>query len=489
MRVAFVYIDPSYRVMGPFHVGIGSLIAYLRRGGHECQFYHVLGNVDEGEYVDFLTGNRPDVVAFSIVTNTFPHLAPLARLTRGHSKALTICGGIHPTLSPEEVIALEDIDVVCLGEGEEALLEVCDNLGAGKDIAGIANLWVKQDGKVHRNPLRPLVDDLDTLPFPDREVFPYEKSFDVGFMGRSVYMASRGCPYNCNYCCNHAVKQLYGGNGYIRLRSVENLIEEVEIVTKNFPQVEYNVFHDDLLPLNKQWFEDFTREYSKRIKLPFEMNCQPNLMNRDIARMARSAGCSLMRFGVESGNEYVRREVLDRHVSTQRIIDAFSFCDEVGIKTLSYNMLGLPFETRAQILDTVKLNARVKPKVIHVSIFYPYRGTKLFETCKKEGLLTDKHTDSYFEDTVLEQKSISAEEVRAFRRLFEFLARLYSRCYELPGFLSKIAEKTVDLGILPVTNRRILRAWEKTPWHRATRADAGPCYTLGEGKVRVWGQD
>jgi len=489
MRVAFAYIDPTYQVMGPFHVGIASLIACLRRAGHDCQFFHALGDTTESEYVDFLRRNRPDMVAFSIVTNTFPHLAHFARLTRSCSEAPIVCGGIHPTLNPEEVIGLEDIDVVCLGEGEGAIVELCDSLSAGNDISRIANLWLKKDGKVQRNPLRPLIDDLDTVPFPDREVFPYEKSFDVGFMHRSVFMASRGCPYNCNYCCNHALKQLYGGNGYIRLRSVENLIEEVETVTRDFPQAEYNVFHDDLLPLNKQWFEDFTREYARRIRLPFEMNCQPNLMTRDVARMAKAAGCTLMRFGVESGNEHMRRSVLDRHVSTQRIVDAFAYCDEVGIETLSYNMVGLPFETRAQVMDTVKLNARVKPAVIHVSIFYPFRGTKLFEVCQEEGLLTERHTDTYFEDTVLRQKTISAEQVRAFRRLFEPLARLYSRCYGLPGIAGRVAEKAVDLWVLSFTNRYVERAWERLPWVRRRRADAGPCYTLEQGKVRVWGQE
>ncbi|MBE0415043.1 MAG: cobalamin B12-binding domain-containing protein [Dehalococcoidia bacterium] len=489
MRIAFTYIDPSYRVMGPFHVGIASLIAYLRRGGHECQFFHLRGEVGKGEYVDFLKKNRPDAVAFSIMTNAFPHVAPLAKLTKSYSEALTICGGIHATLSPEEVIALEGIDALCIGEGEEALFDLCQGLEEGKDVSNIPNLWVKKGGKVHRNPLRPLIEDLDSLPFLDREIFPYEESFDLGFMKRGVFMASRGCPYNCNYCCNHAVKQLYGGNRYIRFRSVDHLLEEVETVVRNFPQVEYNVFHDDLLPLSKQWFEDFTREYQRRIKLPFEMNCHPNLMEREVAQMAKSAGCSLIRFGLESGNELIRRKVLDRHVGTQRIIDAFAFCDKAGVKTLSYNMIGLPYETRPQIMDTIKLNARVKPKVFHVSIFYPYPGTKAYEICKREGFLTDKYFDSFYEDTVLVQKDASPEQLNAFRRHFDCLVRLYSRCYKMPGFTGKLFEKIVDLGILAATNQHILRALDRIPRQRVKKAGAGTCYTLGDGEVRVWGEE
>lgn len=498
MRIAFVYIDPSYRVMGPFHVGIASLIAYLKRGGHECQFFHLMGDVAEEEYIDFLEKNRPDVVAFSVMTNAFPHIAPLALLTKRHSDALTICGGVHATLSPEEVIAVEGIDVVCRGEGEEPLFDLCQGLEEGKDFSNISNLWVKRGAgggesekgeEIHKNPLRPLIADLDALPFLDREVFPYKDSFDLQFMKRGAFMASRGCPYNCAYCCSPAIKQLYGGDMYIRFRSVESIVEEVEMVVRNFPQVEYNVFHDDLLPMKKEWFADFTGEYRRRIKLPFEMNCHPNLMDREIARMAKSAGCSLMRFGLESGNDHIRRKVLDRQVSTERIINAFACCDEAGIQTLSYDMIGLPFETRTQILDTIKLNGRVRPKVMHVSIFYPYPGTKSYEICKREGFVTDKHIDTYYEDSVLQQESVSAEQVRALRRRFEFFVRLYSWRYRLPGFLGKIAEKIIDIGILAATSRRVLRALGGRAGQKGESDGAGTCYTLGEGEVRVWGEE
>jgi radical SAM superfamily enzyme YgiQ (UPF0313 family) len=184
-------------------------------------------------------------------------------------------------------------------------------------------------------------------------------------------------------------------------------------------------------------------------------------------------------------------------VSTRRIIDSFSFCDEVGLNTLSYNMIGLPFETRSQILDTIKLNARVQPKVAHVSVFYPLPGTKAHDLCEQEGLLTDKHTDSYYEDSVLRQKSVSAEQVRALRNHFDFLLRLYSRCYKLPGVLGKTAEKMADIGILTATTQHILRAWEKSSlkWAKSMKRpkkekrDVGPLYIIKDGKVKVWGVD
>ena len=138
-------------------------------------------------------------------------------------------------------------------------------------------------------------------------------------------------------------------------------------------------------------------------------------------------------------------------------------------------------------MDTIKLNARVRPKVMHVSIFYPYPGTKAYETCKKEGFLTDKQIDTYYEDSVLRQESVSAAQLRALRGRFEFLVRLYSRFYRMPGFIGKSFEKIVDLGVLAATNRRVLRA---LAWRRKEeRSGSGPCYTLEEGEVKVWGQE
>ena len=487
MRVAFVHIDPAYRDMGPFHVGIASLIAYLRREGHQCHFFHLMGDVKEEAYVDFLKRNDPDVVAFSIMTNIFPHVAPLAELTRAHSRAFTMCGGVHATLSPEETIAIEAVDALCIGEGEDALLELCRGLERGEDISAIPNLWVKRDGAIHRNPVRPLIEDLDTLPFMDREVFPYEESFDLKFMRRGVFMASRGCPFSCTYCCSQAMKRLYGGNRYIRFRSVTHMIEEVEQVVKGFPQIEYTVFHDDLLPMKKQWFEEFTRAYRQRIGLPFEMNCHVNLMDRDIAVMAKEAGCSLMRFGLESGNDYIRRTVLGRRTSRERIVQSFDLCHEMGIKTLSYNMIGLPFETQPQVMDTVKLNAQVQPKVVHVSIFYPFPGTEAYDLCTREGFITDKHIDTYYEDSVLKQESISSEQLKALRHRFEPLVKLYGRLYRMPRVVGWPLERLVDLWVRVTTGRRWLRLLRR----RRTagdghRPDAGPCYTLHQGDVNVW---
>jgi len=172
----------------------------------------------------------------------------------------------------------------------------------------------------------------------------------------------------------------------------------------------------------------------------------------------------------------------------QRICDAFRCCDDVDIKTLSYNMVGLPHETRKQILDTIKMNAAVKPRVIHVSIFYPYPGTRAFERCRQEGLLTDKYIDSYYEDSVLEQPCISTDQVRAMKDRFEPLVRAYASCRDVPVPLDKLGEKLIDLGVLTATARGVLRLTKKLPRRKAAddRLSGGTCYAVHGGEVRVW---
>jgi len=204
--------------------------------------------------------------------------------------------------------------------------------------------------------------------------------------------------------------------------------------------------------------------------------------------MAKSAGCAMIRFGLESGNERFRREILDRSVTDQRMMDAFRFCDEAQIPTLSYNMIGLPHETRSYILDTIKLNAKVKPRAMHVSIFYPYPGTRAYEMCRKDGLLTDKYTDSFYEDSVLAQSSITPEQVRALQERFEPLVRAYSRCRNVPMPLDKLGEKLIDLGVLAATNQRVLQMKNKLSRKKAPgeRVSGGTCYAVQDGEVKVW---
>lgn len=344
----------------------------------------------------------------------------------------TICGGVHPTIDPEDAIAAEGIDMICIGEGEGAIKDVCDNLSNKEHLRNIQNIWYKDGAEIYKNPVHPLIGDLDTLPFPDRDIFNYSSLDDMKF-SRGVFLATRGCPYDCSYCVNHQLRELYKNKGkYIRFRSVENVLTEIEMMIKEY-SIKIINFDDDILALKKDWLEEFSEKYPKRIGLPFYCNARVELIDHDSVQKFKNAGCVSMAIGLESGSEEIRRNILNRKMSNEDIVHAFSICKANGIKTASFNMVGIPFETPEDVIETIRLNGQIKPNAMQVSIFYPYPHTKIYETCLKNEMLKHKKFDSYFEGTILKQKTISEEQTIFFFRSFNTLVFIYSILYRLPS--------------------------------------------------------
>ncbi|MDP2728840.1 MAG: radical SAM protein, partial [Dehalococcoidia bacterium] len=240
MKVTFVYPDILYPHIpswsGTFYTGIGYLAAVLKKAGHEVSLIHITHPVSEQAYVEMLGRGAPDLIAFSATTNMFPYVALWAQWSKQNLGVPTICGGIHPTLNPEETIDNSHIDMLCRGEGEEAIVELCGRLERGTTILDIEGLWVREGNTIHRNKPRRSLRDLDTLPFPDRTVFNH-RSLVQSKEGIGIFMASRGCPYDCSYCCNHALRALQGQHGgpAVRFRSVDNVIAEVKTVLAEHP--------------------------------------------------------------------------------------------------------------------------------------------------------------------------------------------------------------------------------------------------------------
>ena len=390
-----------------------------------------------------MTSDGANLVAFSATTNKFPYVTTFSQWTKEFSPVLTICGGVHPTLEPESAIQAEGLDAICVGEGENAIIDLCDCLQSNKDITSIPNIWSKKDGEIYRNSPRPLINNLDSLPFPDRDIFDYASLYHESNGAASV-MASRGCPYDCAYCCNRAIRSIYEGQRYVRFRSVPNVINELKQILTRYPFIRKFAFDDDILPLNKAWFEEFTAEYRKEVRVPFTCNVRPNLMTEDLARQLKEAGCDQANIGIESGNLYIREEVLNRHLSDEQIISTAGLLKNEGIKVYTYNMVGLPQESIKEILDTIKMNARVSPDMAQVSMFYPYHGTKLFEICKESRLLTNKDVRDYFEDTSLNFTPLRRRQIQFAALYFPFLLRTYQAFIKKPQKVQPMMVRVLD---------------------------------------------
>lgn len=384
--------------------GIMYLSAFLKNSGHECYY---LDTRFERNLVREVKKINPGIIAYSVSTGPHKYLLEINRKLKKHFNFFAIFGGPHCTVFPE-FIEEESIDAICRGEGEEALYELAENLEKGEDYTQIRNLWIKKDGKIFKNDLRPLVENLDDLPIPDREIFDRYRHFR--YMHRRFLMTSRGCPYNCTYCFNNLLRKVFSGKGtYMRQRSVKNVIEELKLVKEKYRPKRIK-FYDDVLIYDRKWILKFCEEYAKEIKLPFITHVRVNLVTEEIVRALKNAGCITVEYGIESGNPEIRNRVLKRNLSNEAIINASLLFKKYKIKTLSFNIVGLPDETVDNCIETIKLNIQSKVTYSHVLIYTPYPLTDLCNYAISKGYLEKgfTHTNSSFiySNSVLKMKDI-----------------------------------------------------------------------------------
>jgi anaerobic magnesium-protoporphyrin IX monomethyl ester cyclase len=437
MKILFVYPDIGVRGGArSYQFGIGMLSAVLKAHGHDTRLAYLFGRYDPAPLKRTLAEYQPDLVAFSAVSPQFRFVKQLF-LDLQPFPAFTILGGHHATLAPECLETVPGLDAVCVGEGEFPLLELAGTLARGADPRAIRNLWVKtRDAGVVKNPARPFMEDLDALPFPDRELFDYQPIIDSDFH-TALFMFSRGCPYNCTFCSNHALRARQEGK-YVRFRSVDSCLREIREVTGRY-RMKSLYFNDDCFTAHREFVDAFCARYKQECRLPFAINARPETLNDGICRTLRDAGCRRVSIGIESGSESFRRDVLGRRQTNERIAEAFAACRRAGLRTKSFNIVGFPYETPAIFQETVDLNARIQPDSVIIGIFEPYPGTTLAEACLKEGFIPRDQPDTWFMgrmDTVLTMPGFPrAEILRCFRN---FAYNVYRRKAPLKAWLYKV---------------------------------------------------
>lgn len=359
--------------------------------------------------VGLLKDLKTDLAALSIGCSSYFKTA--CAITAKIKKGLDIpvlWGGIHPTISPEECI--QQADMICLGEGEEAMLELLTQMREGKDVSQIKNLWVKSNGRLVRNELRLLRQDLDTLPFPDYS--PEDKYYldqDQVSYGDPIYnecwdymiKTTRGCPYQCTYCSNQPFNQLYSQRGkFIRQRSVPNVIKELLYAKECFgDRIRLVNFFDELFGLNLNWLEEFREAYKQKIGLPFGLLLHPLYIKDKEITILKDAGAFGIGMGIQSGSVRVRREVYKRPESDQQIIQALEVMHKHHIQEINIDLINdNPFETEDDKRQALKLLLQMsRPfRIMSYSLIY-FPGAEISDMALKAGLISPQQIEGQSE--------------------------------------------------------------------------------------------
>lgn len=418
MKIMFTYLNP----MGlPYiDLGIASLSAVLKSKGHETGLLDFSFGMKDNEAISQVKEFNPDIICITAKTNEFSRAVRFATLLKKNFDMPVFCGGIHPTVDPEDAIKHECFDGICRGEGEISLTELVKKIEEGKDYTIISNFWFRKEGKIIKNEIGMLVENLDSLPLFDYELYEME-NYLKSRAGNIDYILSRGCPFTCSYCINNILQKLYAGKGkYLRSKSIGKIMEELKELKKRYNVVAFR-FHDEMFNIDHKRLREFCETYAKEIKTPFECDLRVDFCSEEMFQWLKRAGCFKVSMAIESGDPELREKLLNKKITDEQIIDAFAWAKKAGIHTMSYNMLGFPFETREQIQKTIDINKKIQADSIQASIFTPFPGTNLREFSIKEGILKKKDFDiSYYTGTYLKNDKISDKELFKIQRRFAY---------------------------------------------------------------------
>ncbi len=381
-RVLFLQ-DTLYEAFGP-----EMLSAVLKADGHDCELL-VVGEEGRGEVMAAARRFAPDVAAFSVPSFGVRWAVALAGEVRRELGVVTVFGGPHCSCFPD-FAGSDVVDLACVGEGEGAIVDIARAVDAGEDPRRVDNLlFTDGDGCVHRNPVRPLIADLDSLPFQDREL--YYRYRPLRRLSYKLFMAGRGCPYDCSYCFNSTLRNTYRGLGpWVRRRSPGKVVEEI-LQVRSRHGLRTLGFVDDTFTTDRRWLVEFCDLFRREVGLPFNCIARINEVDEEVAEALGRAGCHFVSFAVETGSEELRREVLDRRIGDEQIRRGAALLRRQGIKLLTCNMFGLPGETVEDGIATLRLNAEIGATVVGTSVLQPMPGTRIREACVRQGLLADDY--------------------------------------------------------------------------------------------------
>jgi anaerobic magnesium-protoporphyrin IX monomethyl ester cyclase len=329
-----------------------------------------------------LEERKPDVVGISCMTFLLIDALKVARLAKETNPDIhVVVGGAHPTIYPKEMAAQPEIDSVVIGEGEITFSLILQALAEGKGLEGIRGVGYKNNGEVVLTESREFIKDLDAMPFPDRDLLSYKKYYNLLGKGKEIMtslLTSRGCPHNCIFCTSK--------DGRVcRMRSPENVVQEIEeCLAKGI--TDFDVI-DDTFTINRKRVMAITDLIiQKGLQITMDVRARVDQVDQDMLDRLAKAGCNRIRFGVESGNSQVLKN-LRKGITLDQIKSAFQMAKKSGVVTFAYFMLGSPGETEREIKESIHLAKKIDPDFVQFLITTPFPATELYELGVEQGVL------------------------------------------------------------------------------------------------------
>ncbi len=398
MKIFFIYARKTRSESNIPPLGIMSLAAVLRKNGYsDVKLFDLAIHSDEYIIRECLE-HRPDLIGLSTDSISYENgSATIRSIQAQYSGARYIAGGVHPTIAPEQTLKETGSEVAVIGEGEETIAELVNRFDSGHGYADVRGIAYFDGGKLVMTEPRPLIDGLDAVPFPARDLLPMDRYLNVCPDIPMLYptmtiMASRGCKGNCIYC-QPVVKTLFGKK--MRHRSVPNVIEEIIRLQNTYSFSSLYFADDELLFNGREWIEELCNTLIER-KLNLKWVCQGRVdqIDEDLMALMKKSGLYAMGFGVESGSQQILN-TMRKGYRVEKIAEAFEICRRKGIITTCNLMVGTPGETRETIQESIDMLRKVKPDLVRVSITTPTPGSDLHAKMEAEGRINLKRLSEF----------------------------------------------------------------------------------------------
>lgn len=459
MRILILQFVPPARA-GPapeFRHDLGVAVAMLRADGFDVGLLP-------------LDAHRPDLLHQAITQHRATRLLvdiPPTHITAArhsivdvaekHFLPVTVVGR-YATCQPEKAISIPGVTAMIPGEYERPVLRLYQSIrdGSVAMLAGpgearstgqsdIAGVWFNSEDGLVRNEPAALEENLDGLPFPDRDIFDYRRA--VRQTGQAVFAATRGCDRWCAFCLNDWYMELYAGKGsWPRRRSVEDLLEEVSQVVERYERVRQVSFCDHGFVSDGEWLGRFAEEYPRRCSLPYRCHVPLNGVNTGIAELLAGSGCRTAEVEIGSGSNFIREEILAMRTSENQIIAGVAALKGAGLRVRGRVFIGAPYDSEITLAETLDLLARLKLDAVRHRVYFPVPGSRTAEMCAENGWISGRGEESFYADcSVLDMPTFPARRIDEVARRFDALLR-HRRGRSLRAWLKRLR----NLGTRPL---------------------------------------